>query len=52
LAAKIAALLLLLVTAAGPAVAAFARPNAIPDIPDNPYGVNVFLNKEAEPWKV
>jgi hypothetical protein len=52
LTAKIAALLLLLVTVAGPAVAAFAQPNAIPNIPDNPYGANVFLNKEAEPWKV
>jgi len=24
----------------------------IPFIPDNPYGVNVFLHKEVEPWKI
>lgn len=29
-----------------------ARPNGIPNIPDNPYGVNVFLNKEVEDWKI
>ncbi len=48
----IALLMLLLSVVAGPVASGLAQPDAIPNIPDNPYGVNVFLDKEVEPWKV
>jgi hypothetical protein len=31
---------------------ASAKPQAAPILADNPYGVNVFLNKEVEAWKI
>ncbi len=31
---------------------AIARSQAAPIVPDNPYGVNVFLDKEVEEWKI
>jgi hypothetical protein len=29
-----------------------AHPNDAPNVPANPYGVNLFLNKEVEDWKI
>lgn len=65
--ARIFLLLLLLATSLGVLlVPAHAQPatipvsgqsaqtgsGSIPNIPDNPYGVNVFLHKEVETWKI
>ncbi|MEO8285411.1 MAG: cellulase family glycosylhydrolase [Chloroflexota bacterium] len=49
----VAPLLLTVLSLAGwRAAPASARPAAAQDIPDNPYGVNVFLHKEVEEWKI
>ncbi len=52
--ARLLSLLLLIFFSAvsTPVASILARPSAIPNIPDNPYGVNVFLNKEVEEWKI
>jgi hypothetical protein len=46
------AALLVLVSILGWAWPALARPQAAPIVPGNPYGVNLFLHKEVEVWKI
>ena len=50
--AKPVLMLIALLSILAAALPASARPQAAPILPDNPYGVNVFLNKEVETWKI
>lgn len=49
---KPAVLLIALLSILASAGYASAKPQAAPILADNPYGVNVFLNKEVEAWKI
>jgi hypothetical protein len=50
--AKSVLILIALLSILAAALPASARPQSAPILPDNPYGVNVFLNKEVETWKI
>jgi polysaccharide biosynthesis protein PslG len=49
---KPSVLLIALLSILASAWPASAKPQAAPILADNPYGVNVFLNKEVEAWKI